>query len=261
MPEELKSCPFCGGAPRIATACGEAWIECAACAISTPMGCDIAVEMERWNTRANPAPAPVSPSSNEPANAPTARCPWCKVADVAVESMQCADRIVTGVDEDNGPVYWAECQRCGAQGPIVGWAADAIPKWNECTAPAPVTVSVDLVREAMAEAFGMERMGEPGWTPQKAMHAALAKRLSHDESARGAGDGWKCVSDEPPTDDRECLVFCEKTKAMFVGRMGAGQFEYYDEAEEDWLTADYATHWRELPTPPKTKPKGGMAGK
>lgn len=73
---------------------------------------------------------PSEAEENQPTNTPTAQCPWCRVADVAVESMQCSDRVVTGVDEDNGPVYWAECQRCGAQGPIVGWAADAIPKWN-----------------------------------------------------------------------------------------------------------------------------------
>lgn len=50
-----------------------------------------------------------------PADTEALPCPWCGIADVAIESMQCADRIVTGVDEDNGPVYWAECQRCGAQ--------------------------------------------------------------------------------------------------------------------------------------------------
>jgi hypothetical protein len=68
---------------------------------------------------------------NMPADAPTKTCPWCGVADVAVESEQCSDRTITGVDEDNGPVYWAECQRCGARSSLVGWAADAIPKWNE----------------------------------------------------------------------------------------------------------------------------------
>lgn len=90
--------------------------------------------------------------SDQPTNAPTARCPWCKVADVAVESMQCCDRVVTGVDEDNGPVYWAECQRCGAQGPIVGWAADAIPKWNE-SAPAPVAPGAAMSIQPTGIAF------------------------------------------------------------------------------------------------------------
>lgn len=74
---------------------------------------------------------------NSPADVPTAQCPWCRIANVAVESMQCADLAVTGVDEDNGPVYWAECQRCGARGPLVDWAADAIPKWNEYAVPVP----------------------------------------------------------------------------------------------------------------------------
>lgn len=83
-------------------------------------------------------------------------CPWCRVADVAVESMQCADRVVTGVDEDNGPVYWAECQRCGAQGPIVGWAADAIAKWNDRAVVLEVGV-VEKIREALGLAVKMCR--------------------------------------------------------------------------------------------------------
>jgi hypothetical protein len=84
-------------------------------------------------------------------------CPWCNSTDIAVESEQIADRVVTGVDEDNGPVYWAECQHCGARGPLVGWAADAIPKWNES----------DTALSALAQARGewvacSERMPEIG---------------------------------------------------------------------------------------------------
>lgn len=52
-PGELLPCPFCGGEPRIATACGEAWIECSSCAISTPIGCDLASETTRWNARSH----------------------------------------------------------------------------------------------------------------------------------------------------------------------------------------------------------------
>ena len=68
---------------------------------------------------------------DRPADAPALPCPWCSLADVAVESEQIVDRTVTGVDENNGPVYWAECQRCGVRGPLVGWAADAIEQWNK----------------------------------------------------------------------------------------------------------------------------------
>jgi hypothetical protein len=82
-------------------------------------------------------------------------------------------------------------------------------------------------------------------------------KLVYDAIARGevpgvgVDGGWRCASDEPPTDDREALVFCAKTKAMFVGRMGASsRFEYFDKAEDEWLPADLATHWRELPKGP-----------
>jgi hypothetical protein len=33
----------------------------------------------------------------------------------------------TNYDPDNGPVYQAVCDTCGARGPVVGFAADAIP--------------------------------------------------------------------------------------------------------------------------------------
>lgn len=38
-------------------------------------------------------------------------------------------------------------------------------------------VTEDVVRAAMAEAFGFKAMGEPGWTPQKAMTKALLAAL------------------------------------------------------------------------------------
>jgi hypothetical protein len=38
----------------------------------------------------------------------------------------CCERKITTYDENNGPIYWAECQQCGARGPITSWAADAV---------------------------------------------------------------------------------------------------------------------------------------
>jgi hypothetical protein len=61
----------------------------------------------------------------------TRPCPFCGCdAQPTVESDQCCDRTITGVDPDNGPVYWAECGRCGARGPLVSWAADAQEAWD-----------------------------------------------------------------------------------------------------------------------------------
>lgn len=37
----------------------------------------------------------------------------------------------TGLDVDNGPVYYAVCNYCGARGPLRSWAADALPAWNK----------------------------------------------------------------------------------------------------------------------------------
>ncbi len=96
------------------------------------------------------------------------------------------------------------------------------------------------------------RETKSGGTIMCAEIASKILRLLEDRapSQPVVGEAWRCVFDDPPRDDRECLVFCRKTTAMFVGRMGAGQFEYYDEAEEEWTPADLATHWRELPPPP-----------
>lgn len=59
------------------------------------------------------------------------QCPFCgDERRPEVESKQIVDAIITGVDPHNGPVYWAECQRCGARGPLVGFAADAVDAWN-----------------------------------------------------------------------------------------------------------------------------------
>ena len=60
---------------------------------------------------------------------------------------------------------------------------------------------------------------------------------------------WRCLSDDPPTGDQEVLSFCAKTSAMFVGRMNV-VMEYFDEGENEWVPADWATHWRPLPPPP-----------
>src|SRR5687768_15457702 len=104
-------------------------------------------------------------------------CPWCNSTDIAVESEQIVDRIVTGVDEDNGPVYWAECQHCGARSPLVSWAADAIPKWNERD---------DATLTALDEAV---KRGQ--------RHEDLAVRYAReaDENARTANQ-WKAERDE-----------------------------------------------------------------
>lgn len=93
-------------------------------------------------------------------------CPWCDSTDVAVESEQIVDRIVTGVDENNGPVYWSECQHCWARGPLVGWAVDAIPKWNE------YTTERDALRGQLAEA---ERERDAAESKALAVHEVLAK--------------------------------------------------------------------------------------
>lgn len=55
-------------------------------------------------------------------------CPWCKCTEWSVEREDIVpDFRVLGYDPNNGPVYFARCDGCAAQGPIVGWAADAIP--------------------------------------------------------------------------------------------------------------------------------------
>ena len=59
---------------------------------------------------------------------PASGCPFCGGADLLVES---DDTVAvyrpTGYDPDNGPTYQAVCQQCGAHGPVVGFAADAVP--------------------------------------------------------------------------------------------------------------------------------------
>lgn len=271
-------------------------------------------------TRATPAPAP----ADEPTNVPTARCPWCRVADVAVESMQCADRVVTGVDEDNGPVYWAECQRCGAQGPIVGWAADAIPEWNECAAPDPADdhgarwhcdhCGQDELAEppyefgdhepcdcgkgvsrvmTLKQAAAMEQLRALGWTPpnhyteqqapapvtvsdemveaalhayhgiewphafdeweanlsREEMRAALSAAL---ESARGAGDGWVACSERMPEEGQAVLV-ARPTPWGTKVEHATNQHGAFRGTSCWWHDGKYITHWRPLPPPPTDK--------
>jgi hypothetical protein len=54
-------------------------------------------------------------------------CPWCRGREWSVEKEDIVDTVITGYDVNNGPVYYARCECCSAQGPVVGWAADAIP--------------------------------------------------------------------------------------------------------------------------------------
>lgn len=64
---------------------------------------------------------------------PNRICMFCgDTREPEIDHMDCCDRKVTGYDVNNGPVYWATCQRCRAQGPITSWAADAAPMfWGE----------------------------------------------------------------------------------------------------------------------------------
>ena len=54
-------------------------------------------------------------------------CPWCQTTEWSVERDDITDSVITSYDPNNGPIYYARCDCCGAQGPVVGWAADAVP--------------------------------------------------------------------------------------------------------------------------------------
>jgi hypothetical protein len=65
-----------------------------------------------------------------------APCPWldCKgSAHVEREETTFSGERVLGVDEDNGPIYYVECDKCFARGPIASWAIDAVHNWNTPT--------------------------------------------------------------------------------------------------------------------------------
>ncbi len=49
--------------------------------------------------------------------------------------------------------------------------------------------SIEMVRDAMADAFDPHAMCQPGWTPQKALHAALVARMTSPPSQRGGDVG------------------------------------------------------------------------
>jgi hypothetical protein len=59
-----------------------------------------------------------------------AECPWCRSRRSALINEPTCDRRVVGVDENNGPIYYVECEQCGARGPIADWAIDAVNLWD-----------------------------------------------------------------------------------------------------------------------------------
>jgi hypothetical protein len=86
-----------------------------------------------------------------------------------------------GYDGDLDAPYWCGCVNDGCPG-YPGATADtpeeALRRWN--TRPASATaveVTEELVRTAMAKAFGVDAICQPGWTPQKAMYQALSAGL------------------------------------------------------------------------------------
>lgn len=55
--DALAPCPFCGGSPDLIDQQGIAWVTCAQCAADGPTADDGTLATERWNRRAQPAPA------------------------------------------------------------------------------------------------------------------------------------------------------------------------------------------------------------
>lgn len=72
---------------------------------------------------------------------PLLPCPWPHCpgsAHIEREETSFSGDKVVGVDEDNGPIYYVECDLCGCRGPLASWAMDAAELWNT-RAPSPVS--------------------------------------------------------------------------------------------------------------------------
>lgn len=55
-------------------------------------------------------------------------CQFCGCTEWSIEKEDCIEGYhPTNYDANNGPWYFARCDRCSAQGPAVGFAADALP--------------------------------------------------------------------------------------------------------------------------------------
>jgi hypothetical protein len=72
--------------------------------------------------------------------------------------------------------------------PITAWdrsrsKAALIKLTDEPASATAVEVTEELVRTAMAKAFGVDAICQPGWTPQKAMYQALAAGLGKGRSS------------------------------------------------------------------------------
>jgi hypothetical protein len=111
----------------------------------------------------------------------------------------------------------------------------------------------EQVRTAMAEAFSPETMSRPGWTPQRAMYAALV-------AAGVGGEGWvECATKLPDIGES---VIIRKSKGRQLVCEGWRQIRYEADPEFSWQTAhgvalaEHVTHWRPLPKAPGDGGKG-----
>ena len=75
-------------------------------------------------------------------------CPFCgDTREPEIDHHEYTSEPVTGVDEDNGPSYFAICPRCHAQGPLESWAADALTAWKNRTSSEKELENLKLTQE------------------------------------------------------------------------------------------------------------------
>jgi hypothetical protein len=81
-----------------------------------------------------------------PADEKLMPCRWCGSdrSHIEREETSWTGEKVVGVDDDNGPIYYVECDGCMARGPLASWAIDAREKWNATPPAAPAGSVTEL---------------------------------------------------------------------------------------------------------------------
>jgi hypothetical protein len=91
-------------------------------------------------------------TATQPPTAQLKPCPWCNSSRNHIEREETSwtGEKVVGVDENNGPIYYVECDECMARGPIASWAIDARQKWN-ATPPAVPAEEREKIMDCLAD--------------------------------------------------------------------------------------------------------------